>query len=143
MSLKKNTGETNSRPTSPHLDVYKWNISSFTSILHRLTGITLYISIVAISWYIVYYTYQINIAESSPTCDCPSKAIFDKIFAIASLGVTFCLYYHLCNGIRHLFWDIGKGFELQTARMNGFLVITAAVILTAISFGAALYLKFF
>ena len=139
----ENTGEAVSRPTSPHLDIYKWNISSFTSILHRLTGIALYISIVAISWYIVYYTYQINISESTPACDCPTKAILSVIFGIASLAVTFCLYFHLCNGIRHLFWDIGKGFEKETARMNGFLVITSAVILTAISFGTAFYLKFF
>jgi succinate dehydrogenase / fumarate reductase cytochrome b subunit len=130
------------RPTSPHLQIYKWNISSFTSILHRFTGVLLYFSIIAISWYVVYYTYQINIAESTETCDCPLKAIFDKIFMFAAIGVIFSLYYHFLNGIRHLFWDIGKGFKKETAKANGFLVIIFAFIFTAVTIAAALYLKF-
>ena len=130
------------RPTSPHLQIYKWNISSFTSILHRATGVLLYFSIVAISWYVVYYTYQINIAESSETCDCPMKAIFDKIFMLAAVGVTFALYYHFCNGIRHLFWDIGKGFKKETARTNGILTLFFAIIFTAATIAVALYIKF-
>ena len=131
------------RPTSPHLQIYKWNISSFTSILHRLTGVVLYFSIIAIVWYIIYYTYQINISESAETCDCPMQKILDGLFSLAATGVTFCLYYHFCNGIRHLFWDIGKGFNKETARTNGFLVIASALIFTALTIGAALYLKLF
>ncbi len=142
MTAKKSTA-TSSRPTSPHLQIYRWNISSLTSIFHRLTGIVLYISIVAISWYIVYYTYQINIAESMETCDCPMNEIFDKIFSLAAISVTFCLYYHFTNGIRHLFWDIGKGFEKETAKTNGFLVIALSLIFTAVTVGTVLYLKFF
>lgn len=142
MTAKKSSAAP-SRPTSPHLQIYRWNVSSFTSILHRLTGVVLYFSIVAISWYIVYYTYQINIAESAETCDCPMQAIFDKIFSLAAIAVTFCLYYHFTNGIRHLFWDIGKGFERETAKTNGFLVIALSLIFTAVTVGAALYLKFF
>ena len=122
----------NQRPTSPHLQIYSWNISSFTSILHRLTGVGLYFSILAISWYIVYYTYQINISESSESCDCPMQNILNYIFAIASGFVTFALYFHFCNGIRHLFWDIGKGFNKETAATNGFLVIISAIILSLI-----------
>jgi succinate dehydrogenase / fumarate reductase cytochrome b subunit len=129
------------RPTSPHLQIYKWNISSLTSIFHRFTGILLYFSIIAIVWYIVYYTYQINPAESSETCDCPMMAMFDQIFFLAAIGVTFSLYYHFCNGIRHLFWDIGKGFELRTARNSGVFVIFSALILTIITIATVFYLK--
>lgn len=131
------------RPTSPHLQIYKWNISSFTSILHRFTGVALYVSIVAICWYVVYYAYQINIAQSDESCDCPLNAIIDKIFTLAVVFVTFALYYHFCNGIRHLFWDLGKGFEKETAKTNGLLVITFSVIFTAATIGAALYLQLF
>ena len=138
---KKQSGS--QRPTSPHLQIYKWNISSFTSIMHRATGILLYISITAISWYIVYYTYQINIAESSDTCDCPLKKIIDNIFALAAIAVTFSLYYHFCNGVRHLFWDIGKGFKKETAQTNGFLIIALALIFTALTIGTTIYLKLF
>ncbi len=138
---KTSAGQNSKRPTSPHLQIYRWNISSFTSILHRLTGVGLYFSIVAISWYIVYYTYQINIAESVEACDCPMKKILDYTFAAAAGFITFALYYHCCNGIRHLFWDIGKGFDKETAATNGFLVIIASILLTALTIGAVLYFK--
>lgn len=131
------------RPTSPHLQIYKWNVSSLTSIAHRATGVVLYFSIVAIVWYVVYYTYQINIAESQESCHCPMQAFFDQIFMLAAIGVTFALYYHFCNGVRHLFWDIGKGFEKETARRNGLIVIISALTLTALTVGTALYLKLF
>lgn len=131
------------RPTSPHLQIYKWNVSSFTSIMHRLTGVVLYAAIVAIVWYIIYYTYQVNPAESVETCDCPMKQILDNIFAIAAIGVTFSLYYHFCNGIRHLLWDIGQGFDIKVATRNGYFVIFSALLLTALTFGAVAYLKFF
>lgn len=131
------------RPTSPHLQIYRWNISSFTSILHRATGVLLYFSVLAISWYVVYYAYQINIVESDEACDCPLRAIIDQIFSLAAIGVTFALYYHFVNGIRHLFWDIGKGFDKKTASNNGILVIVSALLLTASTIGAVIFLKLF
>ena len=135
---------TKKRPNSPHLQIYRWNISSFTSILHRLTGVMLYFSVVAISWYIVYYTYQINISEAAmENCDCLLKKFMNAIFIAAAISITFALYYHFCNGIRHLFWDIGKGFEKETAKTNGFLVIILSLIFTALTIGATIYLKLF
>ena len=131
------------RPTSPHLQIYKWNISSFTSILHRFTGVALYFSIVAISWYVVFYAYQVNIAEPSEACDCPLTKILNFIFISAAAFVTFALYYHFCNGVRHLFWDIGKGFNKETAATNGFLVIILSIIFTFITFGTIIYFKLF
>jgi succinate dehydrogenase cytochrome b556 subunit len=98
---------------------------------------------VAIAWYIAYYTYQINVGGPSESCDCLTKKILNGIFMLAIIGLTFSLYYHFCNGIRHLFWDIGKGFEVETARTNGYLVIALAVIFTVLTIGAAIYLKFF
>lgn len=111
--------------------------------MHRFTGVALYISIIAIVWYIIYYTYQINIAESAETCDCPLKAILDNLFTLSAIVVTFSLYYHFCNGIRHLFWDIGKGFEISVARRNGYIVILSALLLTITTISAVLYLKLF
>ncbi|MBM3579373.1 MAG: succinate dehydrogenase, cytochrome b556 subunit [Alphaproteobacteria bacterium] len=131
------------RPTSPHLQIYRWNISSLTSILHRLTGVVLYFSLLTIAWYLVYYTYFVNPAESSETCDCPLNALLGHLFSLAAIGVVFALYYHLANGIRHLFWDLGKGFELKTARQNGYLVLLIALLLTVATIGAVMYLRFF
>jgi succinate dehydrogenase / fumarate reductase cytochrome b subunit len=144
MTEIKASGQANlQRPTSPHLQIYKWNVSSLTSIMHRATGVVLYLSVVAICWYIVYYTYQVNPAESVETCDCPMQQILNNIFCLTAIAVTFSLYYHFCNGIRHLFWDIGKGFEIKDAKRNGYLVIFCALAFTAATFGAALYLKLF
>ncbi len=137
---KTSIGAGAQRPTSPHLDIYRWNVSSFTSILHRLTGVSLYFSILLLSWYITYYTYQINIASESESCDCP-MGLIDYAFIAAGGFITFALYYHFCNGIRHLFWDIGKGFEKETARTTGLLSLAFAIILTALTIGAVIYFK--
>jgi succinate dehydrogenase / fumarate reductase cytochrome b subunit len=75
-------------------------------------------------------------------CDCPGKELLQYVLYAVAIGVIFCLYYHFCNGIRHLFWDIGKGFELETARTNGFLVIILAVVFTLLTIGFAAYFKF-
>jgi succinate dehydrogenase / fumarate reductase cytochrome b subunit len=133
----------NNRPTSPHLEVYRWNVSSITSILHRATGVALYFSVLVLAWYLTYYAYQINVADSAETCDCPMSAIFANIFSLALIFIAFSLYYHLCNGIRHLFWDIGKGFELKDAKRNGYLVLLSALVLTVATIAAVAYLKFF
>lgn len=138
-----NAGPNPNRPTSPHLQIYKWNVTSLTSIMHRLTGIVLYASIVAISWYIVYYTYQINISQSAESCDCPMQIILSSIFNLAIVGVTFSLYFHFTNGIRHLFWDMGKGFDKETAKKSGITVFILSLIFTALTIGFTLYLKFF
>ena len=138
-----NAGPNPNRPTSPHLQIYKWNVTSLTSIMHRLTGVVLYASIVAISWYIVYYTYQINVAQSSETCDCPMQTILSAIFNLAIVGITFSLYFHFTNGIRHLFWDMGKGFDKATAKKSGIGVFILSLIFTALTIGFTLYLKFF
>lgn len=131
------------RPTSPHLQIYAWNISSVTSIMHRLTGVSLYFSIVAISWYVVLFTYRIDSSgEMSESCDCLWGNLIEYALCAAAMAMIFALYYHFCNGIRHLFWDIGKGFQLETAKRNGFLVIIVATILTVLTVGFAAYFKF-
>lgn len=128
-------------PTSPHIQIYKWSISSLTSIMHRMTGVVLYLSIIAICWYVTHYAYQINVTpEGGEKCDC---GIFNFIFYGAIIGLTFCLYYHFCNGIRHLFWDFGKGFDKKTAKNNGLLVIFSALTFTILTISAAVYLKVF
>lgn len=134
---------TRKAPTSPHLQIYRWNISSLTSIMHRLTGVMLYVSIVAISWYVTFYAYEIDSSSTDAMCDCPIQNIMNCIFAIAGTVLTLALYYHFCNGIRHLFWDLGKGFSKERAKSNGILVIAASVIFTVITISSVLYFKLF
>jgi succinate dehydrogenase / fumarate reductase cytochrome b subunit len=127
------------RPLSPHIQIYKPQISSFTSILHRATGVFLYIGVVAMCWAIVHYAYQVEILVNGDieeeTCDCSWKYFF--YFVVVAWA--FSLYYHLCNGIRHLFWDIGKGFDKKVANRNGVLVILLAALMTVVSFCYALF----
>ncbi|GDX35542.1 succinate dehydrogenase cytochrome b556 subunit [Alphaproteobacteria bacterium] len=144
--LKKKKTHTNpeyiARPTSPHLQIYRWNLSSLTSIFHRLTGVALFFSVIIISWYIVYYSTQINI-ENQENCECWVMTIIKNFFTLACVALIFSLYYHFCNGIRHLFWDIGKGFDIKVANRNAMIVILLALALTALTIAAVIYLKFY
>ncbi len=122
------------RPLSPHLQIYKPQISSFTSILHRATGIFLYFGVIIFCWTIFYYAYQLEISpqglEQGESCHCYWRYFLYS----ALLAWAFSIYYHLCNGIRHLFWDIGKGFDKKTANYNGILVLVISLTTTIISF---------
>ena len=86
-------------------------------------------------WAIIHYSYQVNIEmeNGEAECYCPWKNTLHYALYLTILGWAFSLYYHLCNGIRHLFWDIGRGFEIGTAKKTGIIVIILATFLTAFS----------
>jgi succinate dehydrogenase / fumarate reductase cytochrome b subunit len=112
------------RPLSPHLQVYKPQISSATSIFHRITG-------VALGGGTVLFTLWLVAAAAGDSCFSAVQAIFGSwIGELVLFGFTFALFYHFCNGIRHLAWDAGKGFELPDMHRSGRLAIGAAVLLT-------------
>jgi succinate dehydrogenase / fumarate reductase cytochrome b subunit len=128
------------RPLSPHIQIYKPQIGSFTSILHRLTGIFLYLGVLIIAWAIVHYTYQVDIMVDGEITENASFAYTQyALFAVAAAW-SFALYYHLCNGIRHLFWDIGKGFDKKTANRNGVVVLLVSSFLTIASIYYVLFI---
>jgi len=113
-----------SRPLSPHLQVYRWQISSTLSILHRLTGIALSVGALAlVSWLLALASGQGSYAQFSWAF----TSLPGQLFLI---GWTFCFFYHLCNGLRHLAWDAGYGFDKSVARRSGIAVVTAASLLT-------------
>ncbi len=128
---------TDKRPLSPHIQIYKPQITSLTSILHRLTGVALYLGVVLLCILISYYTYQVNIIDQSYECDCIVTKV--AIYFVMFLW-SFALYYHLCNGIRHLFWDIGKGFEIETVRKTGVVVLAVSLFLTLASFAFVFFI---
>ena len=113
-----------SRPLSPHLQVYRWQISNTLSILHRLTGVALSVGALAlVSWLLALASGQGSYAQFSWAF----TSLPGQLFLI---GWTFCFFYHLCNGLRHLAWDAGYGFEKAVARRSGIAVVTAASLLT-------------
>ena len=113
-----------SRPLSPHLQVYRLPLPALMSISHRATGVLL----AAGSLVLVYWLAAV---ASGPDAFADAQALLGSLPGRALLLLlTFSLFYHLGNGIRHLFWDAGFGFELRTAHASGVAVIVAAVVLT-------------
>ena len=116
------------RPTSPHLSIYKPQITSMMSILHRMTGVALYAGTALIVWWLWVLAYSSTEAFMSLK-ECITS-IPGQIFL---LGWTFAFFYHLANGIRHLFWDAGMGYEIEQVNSSGLLAIIFAVLLTAVT----------
>ena len=113
-----------SRPLSPHLQVYRLPLPALMSISHRATGVLL----AAGSLVLVYWLAAV---ASGPDAFADAQALLGSLPGrVLLLLLTFSLFYHLGNGIRHLFWDAGLGFELRTAHASGVAVIVAAVVLT-------------
>jgi succinate dehydrogenase / fumarate reductase, cytochrome b subunit len=119
------------RPLSPHLQVYRPQITSVLSILHRITGVALTIGTILLTWWLVAAAY-------GPEQFANVQGFLGSLFGQVLLwGFTFCLFYHLCNGIRHLLWDFGWGFEIAQVRMSGIVMVAAAVVLTVVTLIAA------
>ena len=113
------------RPLSPHIQIYRPQLTSVLSILHRGAGI-------ALGAGAAFFTFWLLAAASGPEVFRCAQEFFGSVLGIAVLaGFSFALFYHLCNGIRHLFWDAGIGLELEQAYRSGWAVVAAAVLLTA------------
>ncbi len=112
------------RPLSPHLQVYKPQLTSTLSILHRATGLALAVGTVIIA-------YWLTSLAAGPEAYMVSQTIIGHWFTkLLLFGWTFALFYHLSNGVRHLFWDAGLGLELTDVYRSGKAVIVAATVLT-------------
>jgi succinate dehydrogenase / fumarate reductase cytochrome b subunit len=115
------------RPLSPHLQIYRPQISSVLSILHRISGIAL----AAGSLLLVYW---IVAAAVGPEAFAAAQGFIGSFIGrLLLFGWTYALFFHLANGIRHLFWDMGRGFELKTVSVTGWTVVVAALLLTLIA----------
>jgi succinate dehydrogenase / fumarate reductase, cytochrome b subunit len=121
-----------SRPLSPHLQVYRWQISNTLSIFHRLTGVALSLGALAlVGWLLALASGQAAHAQLG-------RAFGSLPGQLLLLAWTFCFFYHLCNGLRHLAWDAGYGFDKSVARKSGVVVVVVASLLTIIFWIAAL-----
>ena len=116
--------QNNNNPLSPHLQIYKWQISSLLSITHRIVGV---INILAITL-ICIWTSSLLLGENSyEITEIFLKSFFGK-FLIVFLCWTFS--FHILNEIRHLVWDIGYGFDLKVAKITGALALFGSFVLT-------------
>ena len=114
----------NNNPLSPHIQIYSWNISSLISISHRITSVLNILALTLICFWIASmllgstsYKFIYNIFNS----------FFGKFLVI---GITWSFSFQILSEIRHLFWDIGYGFELTTSKISGIIVIFGSFIIT-------------
>jgi succinate dehydrogenase / fumarate reductase, cytochrome b subunit len=115
---------THPRPLSPHLEIYRWQISNSLSILHRLTGIALALGLPALCyWLVALASGEESFAEVERQLASPIGLVF-------LVGWTFAFLYHLLNGVRHLFWDLGLGFERTPRHASGWFVVLGSIVLT-------------
>ena len=118
----------NKPPLSPHIQVYRWQISSLVSISHRITGI---INIIAISL-ICLWISLIFFSESN--YDTINLLLNSMVGKFIILGITWSFSFQILSEIRHLIMDLGYGFELKTTKISGLIVIFGSVILTILLF---------
>ncbi|MBK20111.1 MAG: succinate dehydrogenase, cytochrome b556 subunit [Rhodospirillaceae bacterium] len=119
--------DTRERPLSPHLQVYKPQLTSTLSILHRITGVALSAGTLLLVWWLI------AAAMGGGAYTTVQMVVGSWIGQLMLFGWSFALFYHLCNGIRHLFWDIGKGLDLPAAYRSGWIVISSSIVLTLCS----------
>lgn len=120
------------RPLSPHLQIYRPQWTSILSISHRASGVTNSIGALLVIYWLVALA-------SGPEAFAGAQAVLGSWPGLVILFLfTLGLFYHLCNGIRHLFWDAGKGFDLTTAYRSGQAAVGGAVVLTLLVWIVAL-----
>lgn len=112
------------RPLSPHLQIYRWQISMLTSVAHRASGIVLSVGSIFLAIWLIA-------AANGPDAYAAVNGLAASWFGQLIMFLwSFALFYHLCNGVRHLVWDVGVGLDLETARLTGFVAIGVAAALT-------------
>jgi succinate dehydrogenase / fumarate reductase cytochrome b subunit len=120
-----------SRPLSPHLQIYRWPVTMGTSIIHRVAGFGLALGTLLLTWWLVA-------AALGPDAYATFQALaFHWFGRLILLGFTLALVFHAMNGVRHLFWDMGLGFEMKTANRTGIAVYVLTIVLTWLIWAAA------
>tara|TARA_B110001454_G_scaffold205713_1_gene215535 strand:- start:2207 stop:2593 length:387 start_codon:yes stop_codon:yes gene_type:complete len=116
----------NKNPLSPHLQVYRWHISSLLSITHRIVGAVNLLALTLIFFWLLILSFGESNYELFLFF---INSFFGKFILI---GFSWSMSFHLLSGIRHLVWDLGYGFEIKTANLSGIAVIVLSLIMTII-----------
>jgi len=116
----------NDRPLSPHLSIYRWPITMTMSILHRATGVAMSVG------FIVLVGWLFDAAMGAETYAAMLSYLDTMVGRLLLVGWSFAFFFHLSNGVRHLVWDSGRGFEKTTANASAWFVLLLAIVLTAL-----------
>jgi len=117
------------RPLSPFMfpTWYRFQVTSALSILHRLTGIGLTVGSIVLAWWLF------AVAAGGELFDATHAFLASPIGVLLLFLWSVAFFFHLCNGIRHFAWDLGRGFEIPTARRSAYGVLAATIVLTALA----------
>lgn len=119
------------RPLSPHISIYRKQITSVLSILHRITGVALYVGLALLIVFLCVVAYS---PENYTMLHRLLASVLGRLFLF---GWTFAFYFHFFNGVRHLFWDMGKGFDIPLVNKTGWIVLILSVLASLISWVVA------
>lgn len=123
------------RPLSPHLQIYRPQLTSMLSIAHRAAGLALGIGTLFLVWWLIA-------AANGGEAFAAVQGFFGSWLGLLLLfGWSFCFFYHLANGIRHLMWDTGHGLDLRTTYVSGWIVVIASGALTIVAWIAGLWVR--
>ena len=122
---EKKAGGPTGRPLSPHLQVWRWHATMWTSILHRATGVALYAGA------LFFALWLVSVSLGPQFYAISSMLIGSVIGQIILWGIIFSACFHFLSGVRHLIWDMGAGFKKQTASFFSIIIILGAIALTA------------
>jgi len=117
------------RPLSPHVGIYRWQIGNSLSILHRVTGVFLALGLLALGYWLV------SLAGGEESYAAAAKGFASPVGLLFLMGWSFAFLYHLLNGLRHLFWDVGRGFERVQRHASGWFALLGSIALTVCLWG--------
>jgi succinate dehydrogenase / fumarate reductase, cytochrome b subunit len=123
------------RPLSPHLGIYRQQINMVMSIVHRITGAALYFGTLLLAWWLI------AIAQGPDALATVNMILGHPLGKLVLVGYTWALVHHMLGGIRHLIWDTGRGYNLGTVNLMGWLTILGSLAVTAALWGYALHLQ--
>ena len=110
------------RPLSPHMQVWRWHLTMLTSILHRATGVGLYVgALVVAGW-------AVALASGPDAYEGYMGLLASPLGRLVMFGFTVAVFYHLANGIRHLVWDFGHALDVKSANFSAVVVLAFAVV---------------
>ena len=116
----------NQNPISPHLQIYRWHVSSLLSITHRIAGVINLLALILMFFWLLTFSLGENYYELF------LLSINSFLGKFILIGFTWSMSFHILSGIRHLVWDLGYGFEIKTANISGVLVILSSLVVTII-----------
>ena len=113
------------RPTSPHLWIYRWQLGNTLSIVHRMTGALMSLGLIVLAY------WWIALAGGPAAFSAAARILSSPLGLLVIFGLSFSFWFHLLNGVRHLFWDAGRGFEKPARYVSGWAAVAGALLLTA------------